>query len=105
MIMRYVSLTTTTLQQDTHITGNLPALLAAKKRDVFMVQLVTRSLSLVPFQFVVFLRTHKVGTMFTKRLIQCVIYNQQKKFIKITSLMFLATSLLWASCGVSSEPM
>lgn len=63
--------------QDTHITSNLAALLAADNWDVFMVQLVAKSLGLVPLLFVVFLKSHNVGTRFKKRLIQYVIYNQQ----------------------------
>lgn len=48
--------------QDTHITSDFPALLATEKWDVFMVQLVARSLRLVPLHFVKFLELHKVCT-------------------------------------------
>lgn len=50
--------------RDTHVTNDLPALLAREKWDVFMVQLVACRLVLVPILFVEFLKSHEVGTKF-----------------------------------------
>lgn len=47
------------VSNDTHITGDLPALLAANKWDVFVVQLVSCRLRIVPIQFVQFLKSHE----------------------------------------------
>lgn len=47
--------------EHTHITSDLPALLAREKWDIFMVQLVACSLRLIPLLFVEFLKSHKAG--------------------------------------------
>lgn len=45
-------------KQETHITGDLSAFLAGEKWNVLMVQLVTCCLSLIPTQFVKFLKEY-----------------------------------------------
>lgn len=49
-------------RQDTDIADDLPALLAADKRDVFVVELVPCCLGLVPIQFVKFLKARWKGS-------------------------------------------
>lgn len=80
----------------THITGDVPALLARDEWDVFMVQLVASSFRVVPLLFVEFLESYEAATKFKCcPMIETEAYC--KRIFFNTSLMILETSLLWAS--------